>query len=274
MAKIGKMLLAQLYPHKRRGLRQLQQIGTKGKLGLEKYGIGERKRKRLEREDFLLEQIDELREKAKQLQDLIASKESKAEELQSIVNEREDKAQELESILTERQEEAGKIVTEFTATVDELANKVTAKLAEMELGVAGQIEEAKRLSREQTEGNKEFSQELIAENRKFLEEQTTVSQNLLKEQMTELRELLETAAMQFESIKTELSDKVHSENVKCYRNIQDLFTEFNTKLEKIDKTEKDTEITKTYIKCLTWFSVLNFVVLIGYILHMLGVFVA
>ncbi len=43
----------------------------------------------MEKEDFLLSQIDEFREKAKQLQDLLAAKENTVQELQSIVNERE-----------------------------------------------------------------------------------------------------------------------------------------------------------------------------------------
>ena len=43
---------------------------------------------------------DRFREKAKQLQNLLTSKESKVQELQNLVNEREDKAQELEQILS------------------------------------------------------------------------------------------------------------------------------------------------------------------------------
>ena len=45
-------------------------------------------------------------------------------------------------------------------------------------------------------------------------------------QIAEVKALLENATAQLESIKTDLSEKVHSENVKCYRNIQDLFNEF------------------------------------------------
>ena len=61
----------------------------------------ERIHSKVEKEDFLLSQIDEFREKAKQLQNLLTSKESKVQELQNLVNEREDKAQELEQILSE-----------------------------------------------------------------------------------------------------------------------------------------------------------------------------
>ena len=66
----------------------------------------ERIQTEVEKEDFLLSQIDEFREKAKQLQDLLAAKENKVQELQSIVNEREGKAEEWQHILVERQEEA------------------------------------------------------------------------------------------------------------------------------------------------------------------------
>ena len=64
----------------------------------------ERKHEKLDKDDFLLSQIDEFREKAKQLQEMLSSKELKANELQSIVEEREEKAEELQQILDERQE--------------------------------------------------------------------------------------------------------------------------------------------------------------------------
>lgn len=62
------------------------------------------------------------------------------------------------------------------------------------------------------------------------------------------------------------------ENVKCYRNIQDLFNEFDSKIEKMDEMEQGVGSVKGYVKCLSWFAILNFVVLIGFILYSLGVF--
>ena len=44
----------------------------------------------MDKEDFLLKQIDEFREKAKQLQALLVTKEDKVQELQNIVDEREE----------------------------------------------------------------------------------------------------------------------------------------------------------------------------------------
>ena len=91
-------------------------------------------------------------------------------------------------------------------------------------------------------------------------------------QIAEVKALLENATAQLESIKTDLSEKVHSENVKCYRNIQDLFNEFDSKIEKMDEMEQGVGSVKGYVKCLSWFAILNFVVLIGFILYSLGVF--
>ena len=242
----------------------------------------ERTQKDVENEDLLISQIDEFREKAKQLQVLLEAKESKAAELQSLVDERAGKAQELEHILTERQEEADKIVTEFGRKVDALADKVTTKMAEIEAGLSGQADIRKtseeqialnrRMNEEQTASNRKLNEEQIAANKQFLEEQAIANKKLSEGQIAEVKELLENATSQLESIKTDLSEKVHTENVKCYRNIQDLFNEFDSKIEKMDEMEGGVDSVKGYVKLLSWFSILNFVVLIIFILYSMGVF--
>ena len=238
---------------------------------------------RLDKEDFLLNQIDEFREKAKQLQNLLLSKESKVLELQSLVNERQDKAEELEQILNARQEEADQIMKDFNQKVDELSAKVTHKMTEIEASISHQVTQAKnasvaqleanrKLNEEQIEASKKLNEEQLAKNKQFLEEQAIANKKLSEGQIAEVKVLLDTATTQLDSIKTDLSEKVHSENVKCYRNIQDLFTEFDSKIEKMDAMEKGVDSIRGYVKCLTWFSIINFVVLIGFILYSLGVF--
>lgn len=294
MANLFQLLLAQIHPGKRnpvsreavqRSGRSVPRVPEWQQDTTAAGDIQERERiqREVEKEDFLLSQIDEFREKAKQLQTLLASKENKVQELQSIVNEREDKAQELQTILTERQEEADKIVVEFTKKVDDLANKVTTKMTEIECSISGQVSEVKRASEEQLAANrrlnedqiaanKRLSEEQLATNKQFLEEQAIANKRLSEGQIAEVKELLENATAQLESIKTDLSDKVHSENVKCYRNIQDLFNEFDSRIEKMDAMELGVGSVKGYVKCLSWFSILNFVVLIGFILYSMGVF--
>ena len=153
MANIFQKLLAQI---RRKDIRtsyisapykkveeQKQVIPQVGKSVINK---SERTRTKVEREDFLLSQIDEFREKAKQLQDLMASKESKAQELQSLVSEREDKAEQLAQILTERQEEADLIMKDFNKKVDELSEKVTNKMTDIEASISSQVSEVKNAS--------------------------------------------------------------------------------------------------------------------------------
>ncbi len=245
--------------------------------------IMERTSTKVEREDFLLSQIDEFREKAKQLQELLASKESKAQELQSLVNEREDKAEQLAQILSERQEEADLIMKDFNKKVDELSDKVTNKMTDIEVSISNQVMEVKnaslaqlaenrKLSEEQIAANKKLSEEQLATNKQFLEEQAIANKKLSEGQIAEVKQLLDSATTQLESIKTDLSEKVHSENVKCYRNIQDLFNEFDSKIEKMDEMERSVGSIRGYVKCLTWFSMINFVLLIAFILYSLGVF--
>ena len=83
------------------------------------------------KEDFLLSQIDEFREKARQLQELLSSKENKVQELQEIVAEREGKAKELSDIIEERQDAADRVVSGVSEQIDGMVEKVDAKLNEL-----------------------------------------------------------------------------------------------------------------------------------------------
>ena len=83
-------------------------------------------------DDFLLAQIDEFREKAQQLQEMLATKETKAQELQTIVSEREEKAEELRLILEEREEKAAGIERAVGKQIDLLIERVNAKMQEIE----------------------------------------------------------------------------------------------------------------------------------------------
>lgn len=191
------------------------------------------------KEDFLLNQIDEFRERAKQLQSLLDTKESEAQELQTLVDERQEKAEALGEILKERQSKADGFTIEVEKQIDAMIAKVADKMDEIESAM----------------------KEDVADGKKFNEEKAKE----LKESLGQIEEQLTT-------IKSELSEKVHTENVKCYRNIQDLFNEFDSKIEKMDEMEKSVGAVKGYVKVLSWFSIINFVMLVAFILYSLGVF--
>ena len=92
------------------------------------------------------------------------------------------------------------------------------------------------------------------------------------EQTAQMQASLQEISQQLDSMKLELAEKIHTEDVKCYRNMQDLIKELTVKLEENDTLEKSLNTVKGYAKCLTWFSVINFVVLVAFILYSLGVF--
>ena len=48
--------------------------------------------------------------------------------------------------------------------------------------------------------------------------------------------------------------------------------EFDSKIEKMDEMEKSVGAVKGYVKVLSWFSIINFVMLVAFILYSLGVF--
>ena len=186
----------------------------------------------MEKEDFLLSQIDEFREKAKQLQALVSSKESKVRELQSLVDEREGRAAKLQNILNERKQEADKLNQTVQEQIDGMISNVETKITEL----GGELTKSASESEEAVAAKTEEMKELLQKTR------------------------------------TELSDKIHEENVTCYRNIQTLFDDFGEKVDKMENLDSGVKSIKSYVKCLSWFSIVNFIVLIGFILYQLGVF--
>ena len=199
----------------------------------------ERVRTQVEKEDFLLSQIDEFREKAKQLQALVTARESKVRELQNLVDEREGKAERLQNILDEKQQEADKLNQTVEAQISGLVEDVEKKVDDLSNTL------------------KETMDESVIANSQKVDEMKAVVTGMEEE---------------FSKTKTEITEKVHEENVTCYRNIQALFDEMKEQLDKVEEAAQSVGSIKSYVKCLAWFSIINFIVLVGYILYQLGVF--
>lgn len=198
----------------------------------------ERNQSEVGRED-LLTQIDEFREKAQMLQDLLLSKETKAMELQNIVDEREVKAKELELILNERQRKADGITEEVAKQIDNLIEKVSAKMDEIGIAIENDVKDGK-----------EFSEQ----------------------QAAELKETLAGLNAQLEVLKADLSEKVHSENVKCYRNIADLFKSMEEKLDKVDEVEQKVSSVKKCAVAIIVLTLMNMLGLVAFALYEMGIF--
>ena len=94
--------------------------------------------------------------------------------------------------------------------------------------------------------------------------------------MEELKETLASVNAQLDTIKGELSEKVHTENVKCFRNISDLFKCMDEKVDSIQNAQLANEKkVKAIHKCtiaLIVLSVINMLGITAVILMELGIF--
>ncbi len=143
-------------------------------------------------EDLLLEQIDAFREKATQLQQLIAAKEQKAAELEALVREKEAINVKLQEELNQKQEEADGLVADVETQVDRMMQVVKNNMDQLELDIKGQV------------NNNQESYETHNRN---------------------LQDTLRSVSAGLDTIQSELSEKTHSESVHLYRLIQDLLKE-------------------------------------------------
>lgn len=215
----------------------------------------------VEKDDFLLSQIDEFREKAKQLQSLLATKENKVQKLQEIVEEREGKAKELSDMLDERKDAADRVVAGVRSQIDAMVGQVDAKMKELNETFAERLAENALNSTEQHE-----------EVKKLIDSQNEEIRKIIDEQNGKLAEIVAGVQEPFEKIKGDINDKIHTENVKCYRNIQTLFEESDKKTELIKSEVSELLAVKGYIKVVSAVSILNLVGLAVLLLHSFGLF--
>ena len=225
--------------------------------------------KSIEKEDYLLAQIDEFRAKAQQLQSLLLTKESKVQELQEIVDEREVKAKELEHLLGERQRKADGITEEVTKQIDSLIDKVSEKMEAIGASLGKELQDGQRINERQLEELKNTLGDL---NGKQIEEIKGALGSLSEQQAEDLKNALSELNTQLEVVKTDLSDKVHTENVQCYRNLADLLKSVETKLDKANDIEKKVISVHKCTIAIIVLSAINMLGLIGLALYELGVF--
>ena len=225
--------------------------------------------KSIDKEDYLLSQIDEFRAKAQQLQSLMLTKESKVQELQEIVDEREVKAKELEYLLNDRQRKADGITEEVTKQIDSLITKVSEKMEAIGASLGNQLQEGQQINERQLEELKNTLGDL---NGQQLEEIKGALGSLSEQQAEELKNALSELNAQLEVVKSDLSDKVHSENVQCYRNLADLLKSVEGKLDKANEIEKKvTSVHKCTVAVIV-LSIINMLGLTALALYELGIF--
>ena len=152
-------------------------------------------------EDNLLVQIDAFRDKAKQLQGLINAQQNRVRELETLVAEKEQQNQQLQDELTKKQEEADGLVTSVETQVDRMLKSLRGEMDDFNDNVSKQVAGTQEEAKKQTES--------------------------IQESVSKLNESLD-------ELKNEIGNRIHSENVKVYRNVADLFKEQEEKMSASD----------------------------------------
>lgn len=189
-------------------------------------------------EDLLLAEIDAFRDKATQLQQLIAQKEAKAAELEELVKEKERTNQLLQAELNKKQEEADSLVADVETQVDRMMQVVKNNMDQLESDIKDQVS-----------GNQES----------------------YDKQHQTLQDTLRDVSEGLDTIQNELSEKTHSESVHLYRLIQDLLKEYDNSEAQAAKALEQYSSLKKFSTILVVFNVITIVLSIAILLFTLGI---
>ncbi len=250
----------------------------------------------MQKEDFFLKQIDEFKEKAKYLHNLMMTKESKVEELEGELEEKEEKAKNLQEILDGKQEEADKLTQNVRVQIDALISRVDAQMRAIDESISGEINTLEEQISEQMAEINSNSRQGLAEMEKKIQDFSLSTSEKLEKQTDSVKETLgsfsseltkinaeleklaeapkddEESSKKLEEVKLELGEKIHRENVKCYRNIQTLLEELEGKIERVEIGTQSMKVVKSYFGALIILGVVNFAGIIAIIAHMFGFF--
>lgn len=199
----------------------------------------ERKRTALDRDDILIKQIDEFKVKARQLQEMLQTREGRVHELQSVVHQKEERVSELEQELSRKKNEANYVSEELNKNIQIVIDKMDQFMQSM--------------------GNR-------------LSTEVQGSLNESKSLLTTMDETIQNVNVTVEGMKKDISENIHEENVRNYRNVQMVIVDLEKKMVQKEEHDKDVKSLKTILQCTTWIAVINFIVLVAYILFQLKVF--
>lgn len=154
----------------------------------------------------------------------------------------------VEKDLDSKREEMDQMIAGVTSQIREMTASLEERMSRLEEKVGGQIEQLGADTKEQFQVSAQMD-----------------------DQKASLAAVNETA----ENLKNEIADKIHAENVKCYRNIKSLVTDLEVKMEQMELGEESlTKIRRSFkgMKFFAFFAFLDFIGIVFYILYIMGVF--
>ncbi|MCC8017794.1 MAG: hypothetical protein LIO39_04190 [Lachnospiraceae bacterium] len=187
----------------------------------------------LKKKNILLkEQLDAARERIVRLENQIESMKKETTKV--------------EQNLDSGRDDMNRLITEVTVQIQEMISALEQQAQQLEDRTASQVGRMEESTREQ-----------IGEIRTMVEK--------LEEQRVSMDEINEKS----ESLRTDIVEKIHAENVQCYRNMKSLVTDLEVKIEELELGEKSlTKIRKSFkgMKFFSFFSFLSFLVLLYFLL--------
>ncbi len=228
----------------------------------------------LEKEDFLLKQIDEFREKARQLQQMMATRQSAAEKLENDLGEKEAQASELDDLIELRQNEADKIMGSVSERINAMSEDVRQEMSGLSDAVSREVSGLSDAMNREVSGlsdvmNREVSglsdamsrevsglsqnltheiglstestrQAVVSAAQNVIDQNTRSLEGLKEqleqlEQLEQINELSTEMSSQITTLKSDIAEKIHAEDVKCYRNIQASMNEQSKMLSDADE---------------------------------------
>ncbi len=240
-------------------------------------------------DDSLLAQIDEFRVKAQHLQQLLLNKEAKAQELQQIVDEREGKAEELQQLLEERQERADGFTIAVEKKMDSLMNDVNVRLDEVGMSISRKLAENQNVDQERMARLQESVEQVsrkvdgVGQIAQKVDSLGAISEKVdgisgISEKIDSLSRMTEQVAGlsqipdQLNTVKTDLSDKIHTESVQSYRKLADIFMNVDERFNKVNEMERQVKKLKGLTGVVIAFTLINLAGVIAAILVSLGIF--
>lgn len=223
---------------------------------------------------------NELHKKNLQLQEKLDSANDRVVQLENEIHSIKEKNEKAERALETNREDIDQLIEGVTLQVQEMIDSLDLQMKQLESRTDDQIRELTESARSQTEEIRTTSSQLdgIRETIRPMEEIRDSVQ-----QINEIRTMLDgmekkNASLQditekSEALRTDLVEKIHAENVKCFRNMKSLVNDLETRIEEIELSENSLKrIQKSFKgwKVFSFFALADFVLLVVFLLLQMG----
>lgn len=167
--------------------------------------------------------------------------------------------------LRERERQRAQLLTELKSQVEQMSGRMDSKMEQVSGRMDAQVE--------QMSGRMDAQMEQLSKGTDAKLAQVSIQLDSGLENLTrQLTELTNQQKIELAALKGELADKIHTENVKSYRNVQALMEELEQKLTEKEQSTEHRKSARGLLRTVLFVGILNLLAVIGIFLYELGVF--